>query len=205
MSDPICPLCDRPIPGDVKQSLHHLIPKLKGGKGGPTVLLHHICGLMYQTHQVFQVLIVSAIHLPGLVGNTTLKLAKSLLVLFIAVVGAVNLAFFVYWYSASEVTAIMPVSPTGYTVEALALNVTILEMILVLVGFILAALGLFGYTEIKNAAIRAAEKEARDTVSEQLRILRAVMSSKAVEAPEHGGDYGLEDQPVRDATKAKDE
>ncbi len=39
----ICPLCDRPIPRDVPQSLHHLIPKLKGGKGGPTVLLHHIC------------------------------------------------------------------------------------------------------------------------------------------------------------------
>lgn len=43
MSDPICPLCDRPIPGHVRQSLHHLIPKLKGGKRGPTVLLHHIC------------------------------------------------------------------------------------------------------------------------------------------------------------------
>ena len=40
---PICPLCGRPIPGDVPQSLHHLIPKLKGGKGGPTVLLHQIC------------------------------------------------------------------------------------------------------------------------------------------------------------------
>ena len=43
MSDPLCPLCRRPIPPDVPQSRHHLIPKLKGGKGGPTVLLHDIC------------------------------------------------------------------------------------------------------------------------------------------------------------------
>ena len=40
---PQCPLCERPIPSEVPQSLHHLIPKLKGGAGGPTVLLHHIC------------------------------------------------------------------------------------------------------------------------------------------------------------------
>lgn len=41
--DPICPLCGRPIPSDVPQSLHHLVPRLKGGKNGPTVLLHDIC------------------------------------------------------------------------------------------------------------------------------------------------------------------
>ncbi|WP_126975141.1 HNH endonuclease family protein [Frigidibacter oleivorans] len=40
---PVCPLCLRPIPPDVPQSLHHLIPRLKGGRGGPTVLMHHIC------------------------------------------------------------------------------------------------------------------------------------------------------------------
>ena len=43
MSDPVCPLCLRPIPEGVPQSLHHLIPKLKGGKGGPSVLLHSLC------------------------------------------------------------------------------------------------------------------------------------------------------------------
>lgn len=41
--DPICPLCRRPIPEGVPQSLHHLIPKLKGGKGGPVILMHDIC------------------------------------------------------------------------------------------------------------------------------------------------------------------
>lgn len=38
-----CALCGRPIPPDVRQSKHHLIPKLKGGKHGPQVLLHQIC------------------------------------------------------------------------------------------------------------------------------------------------------------------
>ncbi|MEI4261057.1 HNH endonuclease [Roseovarius sp. D0-M9] len=40
---PICPLCQRPIPPEARQSLHHLVPKLKGGKGGPVVLVHQIC------------------------------------------------------------------------------------------------------------------------------------------------------------------
>lgn len=40
---PICPLCDRPIPADAAQSRHHLVPRLRGGKCGATVLLHAIC------------------------------------------------------------------------------------------------------------------------------------------------------------------
>ena len=43
MDDSICPLCLRSIPANVARSKHHLIPNLKGGKTGETVLLHHIC------------------------------------------------------------------------------------------------------------------------------------------------------------------
>lgn len=43
MDHPICPLCGRDIPPEARQSLHHLIPRLRGGKGGSTVLLHQIC------------------------------------------------------------------------------------------------------------------------------------------------------------------
>ena len=39
---PDCPLCGRPIPRGAG-SRHHLVPKLKGGARGPTVLLHAIC------------------------------------------------------------------------------------------------------------------------------------------------------------------
>jgi hypothetical protein len=44
MTDPApCPLCGRPIPEGARASQHHLVPRLKGGKGGPTVRLHQIC------------------------------------------------------------------------------------------------------------------------------------------------------------------
>ena len=47
-----CPLCDRIITENVPKSIHHLIPKSKGGKGGETVLLHHICHK--QIHLIFK-------------------------------------------------------------------------------------------------------------------------------------------------------
>ncbi len=43
MDEPVCPLCGRVIPEEAPQSRHHLVPRLKGGKGGETVLLHAIC------------------------------------------------------------------------------------------------------------------------------------------------------------------
>ncbi len=40
---PVCPLCERTIPPQARQSRHHLTPVLKGGRRGPAVLLHQIC------------------------------------------------------------------------------------------------------------------------------------------------------------------
>lgn len=39
----VCALCERSIPPHARQSLHHLVPKLKGGTHGPTVRLHQMC------------------------------------------------------------------------------------------------------------------------------------------------------------------
>ena len=47
-----CPLCERIITQNSPQSLHHLVPKSKGGKKGETVLLHHICHK--QIHLMFK-------------------------------------------------------------------------------------------------------------------------------------------------------
>lgn len=46
--DPLCPLCDRPIP-PAQQDAHHLVPRSQGGTA--TALLHRICHR--QVHALF--------------------------------------------------------------------------------------------------------------------------------------------------------
>ncbi len=46
--DPLCPLCERPIP-PAQQDAHHFLPKSKGGRA--TTLLHRICHR--QVHALF--------------------------------------------------------------------------------------------------------------------------------------------------------
>ena len=40
---PDCPLCERELIDGPSIDEHHLIPKLKGGRKGPTVILHKVC------------------------------------------------------------------------------------------------------------------------------------------------------------------
>jgi hypothetical protein len=48
--EPICPLCERPIPRHARSSRHHLTPKLKGGARLGTVQLHQICHSAIHAH-----------------------------------------------------------------------------------------------------------------------------------------------------------
>lgn len=125
----------------------------------------------------------------------------------VVAIGIANIILFAVWWHTIEVTASMP-KQTNYTLEALALNVTFLEIILVIGGLILAVLGIFGYNELKGAAIRsavdAAEKEARQTASDQIKIYIDAMerSRSPNNPPEYSGDFALGDQPIQGATPA---
>ena len=109
-------------------------------------------------------------------------------------IGVVNIALFAVWWNMIEVTSEMPASERGYTVEALALNVTILEIV---VGFFLAIAGIFGYVEIKNAAVAkavsAAEKEARKEANEQMvKFIREQEQARRSEQTETSGTYSVD-------------
>lgn len=108
------------------------------------------------------------------------------------------------WYFSVGVTASMPISTTGYTVEALAVNITILQIVMGMVGVSLTVLGLFGWASLKSIAVDIAEKEARSTVTAQLLKLRDAERGVQGGMGENVGSYGVEQQSVDDATPASE-
>ncbi len=51
MENNICVICGRELGNENTISKHHLIPKSKGGKNTPTILIHNICH--QKIHSVF--------------------------------------------------------------------------------------------------------------------------------------------------------
>jgi len=47
----ICPICERELGSSSQISRHHLIPKSKGGKDSPVIVIHNICH--QKIHSVF--------------------------------------------------------------------------------------------------------------------------------------------------------
>lgn len=120
-------------------------------------------------------------------------------------VGVVNVVLFAVWWNMIEVTADMPASERGYTIETLALNVTFLEIVITVVAFGVAVVGILGYVEIKNAAVSAsvtaavgaakdvAEREARSEANEQMvKFIREQERARISEQTETSGSYTVE-------------
>jgi len=88
------------------------------------------------------------------------------------VVGTVNIALFALWWSLIRVETVDPSDRSEYALEALSLQITILEVVLAAVGLGLAILGLFGYQSVKESAVQASLRETRLQVQTHLGKLR---------------------------------
>jgi hypothetical protein len=86
----------------------------------------------------------------------------------------------------------MPVKERGYTVEALSVQITLLEMVLVVAGFGLAGLGVLGYIEIKSVAVTKAVEAARSEADRQMKQWRELQEARQGRgyAPGQSETYG---------------
>ena len=127
---------------------------------------------------------------------------------FLAVIltgACVAIAAFLYLdWSLKPVTPTLPSDISGYTLEALAVNITILEIILVLVGFVVTVMGLFGYTGIRTAAIDAAKIEARKVANDQMVKWKNEQDRTDNSQAEDVGDFAIDDNPVAQAVPASE-
>lgn len=125
-----------------------------------------------------------------------------------AVIGGANIVMAAVWWNMISVTVEMPITERGYTIEALALNITILEIVLALVGVVLAVIGIFGYSGIKTAAVEsareAAKREANVVAGDQMReFIRQEARQNRAGLAESPGSHGSTDVSVTNAAPAE--
>ena len=112
----------------------------------------------------------------------------------------IALFLFLLW-SRKPTTPIVPTSNSGYTLEALAVNITILEIVLGLVGFVIAVLSFFGYTEIK----RGAERAAREVAESQMQKFIKQQEAADKGPMENPGSFSAQDAAIEGAEPATEE
>ena len=125
------------------------------------------------------------------------------LLLLILTIACVAIATFLYLiWNASAVTAVMPESRVGYTIEALSVNIMVLQIVLGLVAFVVAVLGFFGYAGIKSAAQDIAEKEAKKVTDKQMALLRTEQERITPGPRESPGSYAPSEVSLEGAQPA---
>jgi len=87
------------------------------------------------------------------------------------VISIVNIALFFLWWSLIRIEAQIPASErSDYLMNALSVQITVLEVVMAAVAIGLAIVGVFGYQTIRESAVEAAVKEARKETQKYLNI-----------------------------------
>ncbi|WP_170387790.1 hypothetical protein [Ruegeria atlantica] len=133
-----------------------------------------------------------------------MKILQTVMLCILTVACSVAALFLYLLWSMKKVTVNGPAGSSSYTLDMLAINITILEIVLALVGFIVAALGVIGYAGIKTAAIDAAEKEAKRVADEQMRLYSLTKEGTQTGLSEHPGGYSGADAPIDSAVPASE-
>lgn len=108
---------------------------------------------------------------------------------------AIAVILFQIW-NASAVTVVMPEARRGYTLDALALSISMMQGMMVVGTVIIAVLAFFGYDGMKKAAITAAREEAAKVADNQMRKFLRDQKSQSQGLSEHPGTYNVDDPKV---------
>lgn len=87
-----------------------------------------------------------------------------LLILGGTVLSIVNIALFWFWWSLVKVEATTPDQESVYMLNALSVQISLLQTVLAAVGIALAFIGFLGYQTIKEAAVEKAVSESQKEV-----------------------------------------
>lgn len=119
----------------------------------------------------------------------------------VAIIGAIITVVLTFvWFQIVTMTANMPTGERAYTVEALALQITILEMFLAVFGIILGIGALFGYIGIKSAAENKAEDVAKEVANERMERFIMQQGSSAQTLRDAGPPVASKAEAPHDAT-----
>ena len=95
-----------------------------------------------------------------------------MIVLFVALSG-INIALFIFWFALMDIDVV----PKGenqwdYVLNSISVQITVLEVAIVVVSVFLAVLGIMGYSQIKENAEITAENTATKVANDQIDLLK---------------------------------
>ncbi|MDF0603487.1 hypothetical protein P1J78_22405, partial [Psychromarinibacter sp. C21-152] len=101
-----------------------------------------------------------------------MKLLQVIILAILTVACSVAALFLYLLWNAKRVVAVPPNEEGTYTIAALALNITILEIVMALVGFIVAVMGFFGYAGINRLLKKSGWKDVIPVAGAGRRVAR---------------------------------